>query len=68
MEGFLNNFSGMLNSVTIRLTDEDAERVLAYCEENELLVSKFKTGKTDLPNRYVVWGTKKQLQEFQKYF
>lgn len=68
MEGFLNNFRGMLNSVTLKLTDEDAERVSMYCEENGLLISKFKRDKADLPNRYVVWGTKKQLQDFQKYF
>ena len=68
MEGFLNDFRGMLNSVTLKLTDEDAEKVSAYCEENDLLISKFKRDKADLPNRYVVWGTKQQLQRFKEYF
>lgn len=68
MEGFLNNFRGMLNSITLKLTDEDAVKVLAYCEEHEMLVSKFQTGKIDLPNRFTVWGTKKQLQEFKEFF
>mgnify|MGYP007122040590 CR=1 FL=1 len=57
-----------LYSVILKLTDEDAARVLAYCEEHELKVTKQKRNDKALPNRYTVWGTKLELQRFNQYF
>lgn len=59
---------GMLNSVVLYLSNEDLENVLAYCKERELPVSKFKSEKANLPNRVIVWGTKRQLKEFKEYY
>ena len=57
-----------LYSVILKLTDEDAERVSVYCEENHLKVTRHKRDDKNLPNRYTVWGTKLELQRFNQYF
>ena len=58
----------MLNSVVLKLSDEDAERIDRYCEEKGLKITRRKRDSKDLPNYYVIWGTKKELTEFQRYF
>ena len=58
----------MLNSIILKLSDEDAAKIDSYCEEKGLKVTRRKRDSKDFPNIYLVWGTKKELTEFQKYF
>ena len=57
-----------LYSTILKLSDEDAARVLAYCEKQNLKVTKRKRADKALPNYFVVWGTKQELQRFSQYF
>ena len=57
-----------LYSVILKLSDEDAAKVLAWCEERGMRVTKRRREDKTLPNYFVVWGTKHQLNEFKEYF
>lgn len=59
---------GMWYSITMKLSDEDAELVKMYCQDRGMMVSKFRRDDKDLPNLFFVWGTKQELAEFQRYF
>ena len=58
----------MLNSIVLKLSNEDAAKIDLYCEEKGLKITRRKRDSKDLPNVYLVWGTKKELTEFQRYF
>lgn len=57
-----------LYSVIMKLSDEDAGLISMYCADRNMLVTKRRRDDKTLPNLFVVWGTKKELTEFQKYF
>lgn len=58
----------MLYSTVLKLSDEDAERVKAYCLEHNLRTSVFRTENKTLPNCIYVWGTRRELKKFSEYF
>ena len=57
-----------LDSVILKLSDEDAAKVLSWCEERGMRVTKRRREDKTLPNYFLVWGTKRQLTEFKEYF
>ncbi len=59
---------GIWYSIPIKLSDEDSELVEMYCRDRGMMISELKRNNKDLPNLFYVWGTKKELMEFQKYF
>lgn len=58
----------ILYSTILKLSDGDAVKVLVWCEEHGMRVTKRRREDKSLPNYFVVWGTKRQLTEFKEYF
>ena len=60
--------NGMLNSTILKLNAEYLEKVKAYCIEHELRMTIRERDNKDLPYYVLVWGTKRELNEFGQYF
>ena len=58
----------ILYSKILKLTEEDAEKVKQYCIDHELRYMINPRDRSDLKFWAVVWGTKRELKEFDEYF
>ena len=57
-----------LYSMILKVDGETLERIKAYCQEHELKMTINSRNSTDVPYWIVVWGTKRELIEFSRYF